>query len=193
MASQERQALLDKANELGLEFAGNISNAKLQEMVDEASGPAIKEGESNLVADNPEQAPAPAAADESTPAPAPAVTGGSTPKRPLTREQRMRQFAAEAKRKALKKRIVTITNKDNRDNDVTTTAMLSIENQYFAIGRIVPLDVPVELEQALIDCAEASTIILHKDEIVNGKRTGNKVAVPTKRYVVSYSETQPEG
>ena len=86
--------------------------------------------------------------------------------------------------------MVTITNKDPRDNNFTTTASLSFENQYFSIAKNVPLDVKVELEQALIDIAESVIITLHKDEIVGGKRTGNKVPVRTKKYVVSYAEKQ---
>jgi len=88
----------------------------------------------------------------------------------------------------MKTRIVTITNKDNRDNDFTTTASLSFENQFFGLAKNVPLDVPVELEQALIDIAESTIITHHKDEIVDGKRTGNKVPVSVKKYVVSYGK-----
>lgn len=169
MANEERQALIDKANELGLEFAKNISTAKLAAMVAESEGPAVKaeEIEEEVVAEV-----------KSAPSKAAPAT---------TKAQQRRQFIAKRKAEALKTRVVTITNKDNRDNDFTTTAPLSFENQYFGVAKNVPLDVPVELEQALIDIAESTMITHHKDEVVNGKRTGNKIAVSAKKYVVSYA------
>jgi hypothetical protein len=47
---------------------------------------------------------------------------------------------------------------------------------------------PVELEQALIDVAKETVITLHKDEVINGRRTGNKVPVKTRKYNVSYED-----
>jgi len=31
---------------------------------------------------------------------------------------------------------------------------------------------------------------LHKDEIIDGKRTGNKVATRVKKYAISYGESE---
>jgi hypothetical protein len=87
--------------------------------------------------------------------------------------------------------IVTITNKDPRENDVVTTAFLSFENQYFGKARNVPLDIPVELEVALISIAEGCIMTMHKDEVVNNRRTGNKITQRVKKYAVSYSQRQP--
>ena len=166
MASAERQALLDKANDLGLEFKGNISSKKLQEMIDEAAGPAIAakylEGEPEVVQ----------------------VARAEKQSAKMTH----RQFVKKRKDEAMKTRVVTITNKDPRDNEHTTTAHLSFENQHFGVAKIVPLDIAVELEQALIDIAESTRITQHRDEIVNGKRTGNKVPVSVKKYVISYAK-----
>lgn len=97
-----------------------------------------------------------------------------------------RNITKKAKKKAFATRVITITNKDNRENDVMTTAYLSFENQHFGLSKLVPLDIPVELEQGLIDVAETTMITLHKDEIVKGRRTGNKVAVRVKKFAVSY-------
>lgn len=162
----EREELLEKANDLGLEFKGNISNVKLAEIVAEASGPAVKTDEEAEVT--------------------PEVVAPVT--RKLSADQKRRQFIANRKKAAMKTRVVTITNKDNRDNDATTTAPLSFENQHFGCAKNVPLDVPVELEQALIDIAESTCITLPKDEIIDGRRTGNKVATSVKKYVVSYAK-----
>lgn len=103
---------------------------------------------------------------------------------PLSKRERI----AKIKKAAMKMVVVTITNKDNRENDVMTTVFLSFENQYFGVAKHVPLDVPVEVEQALIDIAESTTMTLPKDEIVRGQRTGNKVAVTVKKFAVSYSK-----
>ncbi len=137
-------------------------------MIQEAQGPAVKP-EEELIVEAPATAPYPGT-------------------RTLTKQQLRRKKISERKAAAMKTRIVTITNKDNRDNDFTTTASLSFENQFFGLAKNVPLDVPVELEQALIDIAESTIITHHKDEIVDGKRTGNKVPVSVKKYVVSYGK-----
>jgi hypothetical protein len=171
MSNEERQALLDEANALGLEFPSNIPSAKLEAMIAESQGPAVKEEE--------EDAPA----EEATPAPK------VTPKN--ARHARRLQIK-NAKDAAMKTRVVTITNKDKRENEVMTTVHLSCENQHFGVSKIVPLDIAVEVEQCLIDIAEGTMMTLHKDEIKNGQRTGNKVAVPTKKFIVSYSDQKPE-
>lgn len=100
----------------------------------------------------------------------------------------LRRMIEEAKKAAMKTKIVTISSNDKRDSEFTTTAYLSMENQYFGVARIVPLDIPIELEVCLIEVARATEITLHKDEIINGKRTGNKVPVKTRKYNISYGE-----
>ncbi len=179
----ERKELIDQANELGLEFPKNIKTAKLAGMVAEANG-------------------APPPVDEVAP-PGPAVkTPGSdeeqneidasTTSAPMSKSDRLRNKIAARKRAAMKTSIVTITNKDNRENSFTTTVHLSFENQWFGLSKIVPLDVPVELEQALVDIAETTMMTLHKDEIKDGKRTGNKVATTVKKFAISYSKETPD-
>ncbi len=165
MSETTRQDLFDKANELALDFPKNIATAKLEAMIAEASGPTVSTGEQEQE-------------------PEVAVVAAAKP----TKLQARRAFIAQRKKVALKTSVVTITNRDSRDNDVTTTAYLSFENQYFGVSKNVPLDVAVELEQALIDIAESTTITLHKDEVIDGKRTGNKVAISVKKYVVSYAK-----
>lgn len=104
--------------------------------------------------------------------------------------KRMREIIAESKKRALRKHVVTITNKDNRENDVMTTVPLSFENAYFGISRKVPLDIPVEIEEALLDIAESTMMTLHKDEIKNGQRTGNKIPVSVKKFAISYAKPE---
>ncbi len=160
----DRKELLDQANELGLEFQSNIPGDKLEVMIAEK------------LAANAEQS---------------SNTNGDKPTNPnlrprLNKSQRIKR----AKDRALKLHIVTITNKDNRENDVMTTVSVSFENEFFGLGRDVPLDIPVEIEQALIDVIEATMITLHKDEIRAGRRTGNKVPVSVQKFAVSYGKPQ---
>lgn len=181
-----RDDLKAEALALGLTFKGNISNVKLKALVESAGG------DSDPIA---EKAP-----------PSPAVKKGSKTKvetdsepAPITHQDKarakqaiFRKKVATARAQAFKTSIVTITNKDNRENDFMTTVYLSFENQYFGLSKSVPLDVPVELENALLAIAASTSMTLHKDEIVDGKRTGNKIATTVKKFAISYARKQPK-
>lgn len=164
MANEERTALLEKANELSLDFPNNIPTEKLKAMIEEASGPKVKE-------ESEEETEVKATQDNA-----------------LTANQKLRKRIAEKRKKAMKTRVVTITSKDTRDNDVANTAKLSFENQYYGASKVVPLDVPVELEQCLIDVAKTVMIPHHVAEVINGVRTGNSITKRTNKYVISYAE-----
>ena len=168
-----REELLEKAADLGLEFPKNISTDKLEEKVVVAM----------------EEATDPPKVDEPVSVAPPVAVEVTRESRKLDQLELQRKVTTEAKRVALTTRVVTLTNKDNRENDVMTTAYLSFENQFFGLSKLVPLDIPVELEQGLIDVAESAMIPMHKDEIIRGRRTGNKVTVRVKKYVVSYGDT----
>lgn len=188
MSDTDRENLLAQANELGLEFPSNIPSAKLEKMINEAL-----EG---LPSADPEPV-------DEVPPPSPRMKKDAKmepDKRPLSEFHENPAIARQIKRRlqvkkikdaAMKTQVVTITNRDSRENDLVTTAYLSCENQFFSISKIVPLDVPVELEKCLIDQAKAVTIPAHRDEIKNGRRTGNKRTVMVKKYTISYSEDQP--
>lgn len=189
MSDETRKALLDEANELGLDFHSNIPTPKLQTMVDEAKGlpPAVEETAPASPAAKPELDTGDDDDDKLEVEATPEVQIKNIRKKAaLSKFALKRQKIAESKTKAMKTQIVTLTNKDNRENDVMTTAYLSFENQYFGLSRIVPLDIPVQLEIALIKIAERSTMTLHKDEIIDGKRTGNKVPMRVKKFAISY-------
>lgn len=175
MSDNARKELIEQANALALEFPSNIPTAKLQAMVDESID-ALPSGEPEKIE---EKAPA---------SPEVAVDVPERKPRGNPKEIAKRLKIKKAKDLALATEIVTITNKDNRENDVMTTAYLSFENQYFGRSRLVPLDIPVELERALIHIAESTTMTLHKDD---GTGTGNKVPVTVKKFAISYSRQQP--
>lgn len=117
------------------------------------------------------------------------VSDNDTPqKRQAKQDAAIRKMVLEAKTAAMATRIVTISNNDKRENDVMTTAYLSMENQHFAVSKYVPLDVPIELEECLIEVARTTYITLHKDEIIDGRRTGNKIPVSTRKFNISYED-----
>ena len=183
--NDERQELLEKANELGLEFPSNVKTEKLKGMIAEVENPEQKPSEEDKKTSE-----EPKTEEEK-------VIGIKRNKskqiEKLKKKKRSeltkREKIAIAKHDATRTRVVTITNRDNRENDFTTTVRLSFENQYFGLSRIVPLDIPVELEEALIKVAESTLIPMHKAEEINGKRTGNQVTVQVKKFAISYGKT----
>lgn len=104
-----------------------------------------------------------------------------------TPEQKFKRDSKARQTKRLEKRIVTITSNDKRENHVTTTAYLSCGT----VSKIVPLDMPIELEEALIIIAKTTPITLHVAEVENGKPTGNMVPKSVKKYNVSYEDMVP--
>lgn len=182
--SKERDDLIDRANALDLEFQSNIPTVKLLAMVNEAETNTTDSSGSNDDENT-------AIDEEATPVvQEKAVVEDKSKVAKPTKKLTMRQKIMASKKKALATSVVTITNKDNRENDVMTTVFLGFENQYFGLSRTVPLDIPVELEAALIRIAESATISLHKDEIIGGKRTGNKITVRVKKFAISYSKLE---
>jgi len=156
----DRDDLILEANELGLEFQANIPTKKLQAKVDEANGKVETQDVE------------------------PVVVSEKHSKKPLTKRQKIN----EKRKAAFKTRVVTITNKDPRDSAVANTAHLSFENNYFGLAKNVPLDIPVELEVALIKIAASTLMPLHKREFVDGKDTGNMITIRVKKYAISYGE-----
>lgn len=101
---------------------------------------------------------------------------------------RMQKIVEEAKKKAFKKSFVTITNLDKRENEEVTTAYLGFENLYFDLSRIVPLNVVVELEDALIKVAQKAPMTIH----VQDPKTGNKIPKTTNKYSVNFEQKPTE-
>lgn len=163
---------------LGIEFKGNISRQDLSQLIEDhyenqAADDLVQEAE-----DVPDEEPEDIVE----------VVVKSSNSNRKSKEEILRTAVVEARKQAFKKHKVRITSNDKRDNEYVTTAYLGFENQYFSLDRIVPLDVPVELEECLINIAKTAPLTLHKDEIVNGKRTGNKIPVQTRKYNVGYED-----
>lgn len=90
--------------------------------------------------------------------------------------------AAIAKKRAFAKKVVIISSNDKRDNDTATTVYATCENQYFALAKIIPLNIEVQVEQCLLDALSDVEIMLQTDVVKDGVALG--VATPTfiKKY-----------
>jgi len=75
---------------------------------------------------------------------------------------------------------VTVTNLDP-DNSGASTVYACVENEYFSIARVIPLDVPIALEAALIKKIKNMQSLSYVPVVKNGKNTGTFThkAVPT--------------
>ena len=156
---------------LGIEFKGNPKKAELESLIEEhyesqSAGDLVKVQEEEEVKETTVK---------------PAVKG---------LKKNINKVVAKAKEDAMKTKVVTISSIDKRTSDLETTAYLGFENQYFGLSKLVPLDTPIELEVCLIEIAKTTEILTHVDEIVNGKRTGNKVPKKVKKYNVSFEEVK---
>jgi hypothetical protein len=178
-----REDMIAEAIDLEIEHKGNISNIALAKLLAKAKGEPEPEFDAppspKAKAPEPEEE-----VEEEVAEAAPTRTSAQA----LYARRRMK--IAAAKKAAMVTSIVTITSKDSRENEVSTTAFLSCENQHFAVAKSVPLDIPVQLEKCLIENARTCKIPMHRDEIKNGRRTGNKVTLMVNKYVISYSQSQ---
>lgn len=162
------EELKAEADVLGLEYNKNIGATKLSEKIEayyesQAAGDSVKV--------QAEEAPKKANDKE-------------------TEEQRKRRKVMEAKNAAMKLRRVTITNNDTRENGVLTADYFGFENQHFGKSLLVPFNIPCELPQCILNVINSTYVTLHTDEIVDGKRTGNKVPKSMKKYNISYEDVK---
>ena len=165
------EELKAEADVLGVEYSKNIGAAKLAEKI-EAYYTSQSAGDFVKVKEEPKEEAKPEAKGKDS------------------AEVAERKMIAAAKDAAMQTKIVTISSNDKRDNDVTTSVYLSCENQHFGIAKYVPLDIPVELEVCLIEVAKSVFITLHKDEIIDGRRTGNKIPQSVRKFNISYEDIQ---
>ena len=162
------EELKAEADVLGVVYSGNIGAAKLAEKIEgfyasQSAGDSVKVKEDEK--------------DE-------------LPKGKESDEVKQRKSIAAAKAAAMETKIVTVTSNDKRDNDVVQSEYVSMENQYFSIAKYVPFNIPIELEVCLIEVLKETFITLHMDEMVDGRRTGNKVPRSVKKFNISYEDIQ---
>lgn len=152
------EELRQEATELGISYNANIGAAKLTEKIEEFY-----------------------AAQEST---APAVKLETVAERG-SRKKTIGERAVEARLEAMKTHIVTITDNDQRENNLTTIVSVNCSNDYFDLGtRRIPLNVPVEVEQGFINVLKEIQIPMH----VRDNATGLGKTVLRHRYSIAYSD-----
>lgn len=168
--------LKQEATDLGIEFNANIGAAKLAQKIEEHY--QANEAQSPVVTSTDD-----VVEEEVTPEPVVEASAKSAPVSTI-KENSLNRAIRVANAKAMERKVVTITNNDKRDNHLTTTAYLSTG----AVSKVVPLDIPVELEMCLIKIAQDIEIMLHVDEVIEGRRTGNKTVRLVKKYAVSFAQ-----
>jgi L-lactate utilization protein LutC len=169
--SEKLDELKKEAADLGIEFAKNIGEAKLQAKIDEyyesqeTSGAEVEQAVEQSEEKTNEK---------------PAVSGKKS------KMQRVREAEAKAK----KTKVVTIIDNDQRVNNQTTSCTVNCTNEYFDLGTIVlPLNMPVEVMVGHLGVLSEVKIPQH----VKDPKTGLHTVVLRKRYTISYEDMKGEG
>lgn len=94
-------------------------------------------------------------------------------------------FRNEMEKAARKLRKVTVHYNDPRDSHMVTSAAVQAANPYFALGKIIPLDMSIELEQGLCDTLSEALIQVH---VPDEKNPGLMKSKMIKKYSVIYED-----
>jgi hypothetical protein len=131
--NSELDTLKKEAAELGIKFSPNITEKTLAARI-EAFYEANSEDAVTAVSETSES------------------TANTPEKRKAKAEEHMRKFARDTAIVAKKTRVVTITDNDQRVNNVTTTCTANCSNGFFDLGTIIlPLNEKVEVRQGHLD------------------------------------------
>jgi len=161
--------LKQEAKELNISFSPNISEAKLQERINE-----FYEAEEKK-------------ADEKIEAEIKAKESFEENKKgaDIKSVHKMGDLARKMEAKARKTKVVTIVDNDQRENNFTTTVSVNCGNEWFDLGQmILPLNTPVEVMQGHIDVIKEVEIPMH----VKDPKTGLSRLELRKRYSVSFED-----
>lgn len=102
-----------------------------------------------------------------------------------TTVQNLSALRNEMEKAARKLRKVTVHYNDPRDSHMVTSAAVQAANPYFALGKIIPLDMTIELEQALCDTLSEALIQVH---VPDEKNPGLMKSKMIKKYSVIYED-----
>ena len=91
----------------------------------------------------------------------------------------------EMEKAARKLRKVTVHYNDPRDSHMVTSAAVQAANPYFALGKIIPLDMSIELEQGLCDTLSEALIQVH---VPDEKNPGLMKSKMIKKYSLIYED-----
>ena len=167
--SERLDELKQEATDLGIKFSANIGEDKLQAKIEE-----YYESQETLEKEI-QQAVVVKEAEEKSEVKS-AVSGNKTGKGARI------QAAKEA---AMKTRVVTIIDNDQRVNNQTTSCKVNCTNEFFDLGQMVlPLNTPVEVRQGHIDVLKEIKIPLHTKD----PKTGLARVEMRHRYSISYED-----
>lgn len=99
--------------------------------------------------------------------------------------QNLSALRNEMEKAARKLRKVTVHYNDPRDSHMVTSAAVQAANPYFALGKIIPLDMSIELEQGLCDTLSEALIQVH---VPDEKNPGLMKSKMIKKYSVIYED-----
>lgn len=102
-----------------------------------------------------------------------------------TPTKKLSDLRAEMEKAARKLRKVTVHYNDPRDSHMVTSAAVQVANPYFALGKIIPLDMTIELEQALCDTLSEALIQVH---VPDEKNPGLMKSKMIKKYSVIFED-----
>lgn len=106
----------------------------------------------------------------------------------------VRLYVSEAKKKALETVIVTVTPLDPRDIACNKECeAFTIENQYFAVGKVVPFNQPCEVERCIAELIRDTKIIKNipnnPEEVKKTGKYSRQVVSPKYNIVINDKET----
>jgi Cu/Ag efflux pump CusA len=166
--NSELVALKKEAAELGIKFSPNITEKTLAARIETFYESSSK--------------------DAVTLAPETGESTANTPeKRKAKAEEHMRTFARDTAILAKKTRVVTITDNDQRVNNVTTTCTANCSNGFFDLGTIIlPLNEKVEVRQGHLDALSGVKIPHH---VRSESDPSMSVTVMRSRYAIHHENT----
>ena len=157
-----------EAEELGISFAKNIGAKKLAEKIEDFY--KADEDSAVVILDEDEVKD---------------VEVEEVPTSKANKPRTLRERANAAKKVAGATRVITITDNDQRENNLTTVVSVTCTNAYFDLGtRKIPLNVPVEVAQGFINVLNEVKIPMH----IQNQLTGLGQTVMRKRYAISYED-----
>ena len=102
-----------------------------------------------------------------------------------TTTKKLSDLRNEIEKAARKLRKVTVHYNDPRDSHLVTSAAVQASNPYFSLGKIIPLDTKIELEQGLCDTLSEALIQVH---VPDEKNPGLMKSKMIKKYSVIYED-----
>ena len=150
----------EEATNLGIEFRSNLGAVKLQTKIDEYY--ENESADASEVSVDTEEEIEDEAQGKLTP-----VAVKTVVKKKLTDEEVHRLTIAKLKKEMVKTKVVRVNMVDKRENSEVTSYFV----QNGVVGRHIPLDVPIELEQCLVDQLRRTKVPTHVKDLYGNSST----------------------